>query len=72
MAEFQANTYTNGSQTNSTVAIDAAGDFVISWQSNVQDGSGYGIYAQRYNSAGVAQGNEFKVNTYTTDYQVNP
>ncbi|WP_392534808.1 beta strand repeat-containing protein [Nostoc sp. C117] len=72
MPEFQVNTYTNGSQTNSTVAIDGNGNFIISWQSNGQDGSGYGIYAQRYNSAGVAQGNEFKVNTYTSTGQSNP
>jgi Ca2+-binding RTX toxin-like protein len=70
--EFKVNTYTNGNQTNSTVAIDADGDFVISWISFGQDGDGNGIYAQRYNSAGVAQGNEFKVNTYTTSQQSNP
>ena len=29
-----------------------------------QDGGGYGVYAQRYNAAGVAQGAEFRVNTY--------
>ncbi len=28
------------------------GDFVITWQSQNQDGSGYGIYAQAYNAAG--------------------
>jgi Ca2+-binding RTX toxin-like protein len=72
MAEFKVNTYTTNSQFNPTVAIDADGDFVISWTSDGQDGDGYGIYAQRYNSAGVAQGNEFKVNTYTTSSQSNP
>ncbi|MEH2210219.1 hypothetical protein, partial [Nostoc sp.] len=72
MTEFQVNTYTIGSQSNSTVAIDADGDFVISWISSGQDGSGNGIYAQRYNSAGVAQGGEFKVNTYTSSTQNNP
>ncbi|MEH1950820.1 MAG: tandem-95 repeat protein, partial [Nostoc sp.] len=70
--EFKVNTYTSSSEINPTIAMDAAGDFVISWQSYGQDGDGYGIYAQRYNSAGVAQGNEFKVNTYTSNYQVNP
>ncbi|MBX9258673.1 putative Ig domain-containing protein [Desmonostoc muscorum CCALA 125] len=70
--EFQVNTSTTNDQINPTVAMDAAGDFVISWASNGQDGSGFGIYAQRYNSAGVAQGNEFKVNTYTDENQGNP
>ena len=36
--------------------MDADGDFVITWQSMGQDGSGYGIYAQRYNNGGVAIG----------------
>ncbi|QMS87343.1 cadherin-like domain-containing protein [Nostoc edaphicum CCNP1411] len=72
MAEFQVNTENASNQNNSTVAIDADGDFVISWQSFGQDGSGYGIYAQRYNSFGVAQGSEFQVNTSTTNDQKNP
>ncbi|MGJ5631155.1 beta strand repeat-containing protein [Nostoc sp. CALU 1950] len=71
-SEFRANTTITGSQSNPTIAIDADGDFVISWASNGQDGSGFGIYAQRYNSSGVAQGGEFKVNTYTLDSQSNP
>ncbi|MBD2410859.1 hypothetical protein FACHB389_00145 [Nostoc calcicola FACHB-389] len=70
--EFKVNTYSTNDQINPTVAMDADGDFVISWASNGQDGSGYGIYAQRYNSAGVAQGNEFKVNTYISSSQNNP
>ncbi|MEH2284126.1 MAG: cadherin-like domain-containing protein, partial [Nostoc sp.] len=70
--EFQVNTTTSSNQNNSTVAMDASGDFVISWQSLVQDGFGYGIYARRYNSSGVAQGNEFRVNSTTIADQNNP
>jgi hypothetical protein len=33
--------------------MDAAGNFVVTWSSYGQDGSGSGIYAQRYNAAGV-------------------
>ena len=54
------------------VAMDAAGDFVVAWESSGQDGSGYGVYAQRYNAAGAPQGGEFRVNTYTTGNQVDP
>ncbi|MDZ4688529.1 MAG: cadherin domain-containing protein, partial [Planctomycetaceae bacterium] len=68
-SEFRVNTYTTNNQRLSTVAMDADGDFVVTWTSNLQDGSGYGNYAQRYNAAGVAQGSEFRVNTYTTDSQ---
>ena len=49
--------------------MDDDGDFVITWQSHGQDGSGWGIYAQRYNAAGVKQGTEFRVNTYTLSHQ---
>ncbi len=65
-SEFLVNTYTTGDQRFAAAAMDADGDFVITWSSNLEDGASYGIYAQRYNSAGAAQGSEFRVNTYTT------
>jgi phosphoheptose isomerase len=68
--EFRVNTYTAGYQDYPAVAMDADGDFVATWTSYGQDGSGDGVYAQRYNAAGVAQGTEFQVNTYTTDGQI--
>ena len=70
--EFRVNTTTLNSQSASTVAMDATGDFVIAWTSSYQDGSGDGVYAQRYNAAGVAQGGEFQVNTTTTLNQHDP
>jgi len=69
--EFQVNTYTTLSQSLPSISIDDNGDFVITWHSLVQDGSLYGVYAQRYNAAGSAQGAEFQVNTYTTNSQFN-
>jgi hypothetical protein len=51
--------------------MDADGDFVVVWQSFIQDGSSDGVYAQAYNAAGEAQGGEFPTNTYTTDSQGN-
>jgi hypothetical protein len=71
-SQFQVNTYTSGSQGRPAIARDAAGDFVVTWQSEGQDGSGYGIYAQRYDAAGTAQGSEFRVNTYTSSNQTDP
>jgi hypothetical protein len=71
-SEFRVNTYTTSGQGLATVAMDSDGDFVVVWQSNGQDGSGNGIYGQRYNSSGTAQGSEFWVNTYTTGAQSNP
>jgi hypothetical protein len=71
-SEFQVNTYTTNSQSNPSVAMDSDGDFVVTWRSYGQDGSGFGIYGQRYNAMGVAQGSEFKVNTYITNDQNFP
>ncbi|MDH3792283.1 MAG: FG-GAP-like repeat-containing protein, partial [Rhodospirillales bacterium] len=70
--EFQVNTFTTGDQADPAVAMDADGDFVVAWASRDQDGSLYGIFAQRYDAVGVAQGSEFQANTFTTDHQAVP
>ena len=51
-SQFQVNTYTAGNQANPSVAMDSAGDFVITWQSYGQDGNDYGVYARRYSVGG--------------------
>jgi hypothetical protein len=71
-SEFQVNTYTDGDQNFPAVAMNATGDFVVAWVSYGQDGSGWGIYAQRYDKTGAPQGSEFQVNTYTTGNQYYP
>lgn len=70
--EMQINSYTTGRQLRPAVAMDSAGDFVTVWISDFQDGSNTGIFARRYSAAGTAEGSEFKVNTYTAGFQVNP
>ena len=70
--EFRVNTFTPGMQRFPSVAMDADGDFVVTWESQIQDGNGFGIYAQRYNTAGVTQGGEFRVNTFTREGQLEP
>ncbi|MEZ0372261.1 MAG: IPT/TIG domain-containing protein [Candidatus Sericytochromatia bacterium] len=70
--EFLVNTYTTNHQRVPDVAMDANGDFVITWGSFIQDGSSYGIYARRFTAAGVPQGSEFRVNSYTTNIQTLP
>jgi len=70
--EFRANTYTIGRQADASVAADALGNFVVAWDSNGQDGSSFGVFAQRFDAAGAPLGPEFRVNTYTTGSQVAP
>src|SRR4051794_35540633 len=67
--EFRVNTFTTNGQAFPAVAADGDGDFVAVWASNLQDGSGYGVYAQRYNASGAAQDPEFRVNTFTPGNQ---
>ena len=45
--EFQVNAYTTSSQSGTAVAADGSGNFVVTWQSGDQDGSGLGIIARR-------------------------
>ena len=71
-SEFRVNTYTTGSQTLPSVASDAAGNFVVTWMSNGQDGSGGGVFAQRYANAGIPLGGESRVNTHTALGQGGP
>ncbi len=67
--EFLVNTYVLDSQANPSVASFRNGNFIVTWWSDLQDGSNYGIYGQLFDNIGNKIGNEFQVNTYTTDRQ---
>jgi len=68
--EFRVNTQTDSHQTLAHATGLADGGFVVAWQSYLQDGDGFGIFAQRYDASGSTMGGEFQVNTFTTDGQV--
>ena len=70
--EFRVHSYTTGDQAQPSVASDADGNFVVVWTSRDQDGSGDGVFAQRYDASGARQGIEFRVNTHTPDDQGQP
>ena len=70
--EFRVNTYTTQAQLASDIAADPAGNFVVTWNSDPQDGSSWGVFAQRHAADGQRLGAEFRVNTYTTGLQVGP
>jgi len=71
-SEFQVNTYTTSDQLRPAVATDPSGGFVVVWHSETQDGSDFGVFGQRFASAGARLGSEFQVNTYTTGDQRYP
>jgi hypothetical protein len=52
-------------------AADDDGGFVIAWQGR-GSGDTDGIFARRYDRAGLPQGGEFRVNTYTPSGQYVP
>ena len=63
--EFQVNSFTPSGQLRPRMSSDAAGNFVVAWMSDLQDGDSIGIFAQRYDSAGTPVAGEFQVNTFT-------
>ena len=63
--EFPVNTTTGSGQNAPDVATAADGSFVVVWDSDFQDGSNEGIFARRFDAAGVPLGGEFQVNTTT-------
>ena len=69
--EFQVNTRTSIFQLAPTVAMESNGDFVVAWGSQQSD-PGYGVRAQRFDSAGARLGGEFQVNSITTEEQRYP
>ena len=70
--EFPVNTYTSLDQEHSLVAALPSGNFVVVWKSDGQDGSGYGVYGQLFDSGASKVGSEFRVNNYTLLYQWDP
>ena len=71
-SEFKVNTYTPGFQADPSEAMDDDGNFVVTWKSSEQDGSSWGIYAQRYDFNATPIGSEFLVNTNSEDDQSRP
>lgn len=76
--EFHANSYTAGVQRPAGVAALLDGGFVVAWDSapvaggTGQDGSGYGVYARRYNANGTPASTAFRVNNTTAGDQKDP
>jgi hypothetical protein len=74
-AEFSVDSYTISTipLAISSVSMDSPGNFVITWaRGNNGDGSGTGIFVQRYKSNGKELGSEFLVNTETNANQQWP
>mmetsp|Transcript_36039 Transcript_36039/g.32410 ORF Transcript_36039/g.32410 Transcript_36039/m.32410 type:complete len:103 (+) Transcript_36039:571-879(+) len=64
-AQFAVNQASAGEQEKHYCACLANGQFVVTWRSTHADTGD--IYARAFYDNGVAVGNEFIVNTFTTD-----
>ncbi len=62
----------NNVSSDPSFAATADGGFIAVWQMTLRDGSGSGIYAQRFDAAGIKVGPETLVNTTTAGDQLHP
>ena len=69
--EFQVNDDTSSIKIEPEL-VKLADGFLIAWNSRYQDGSEYGVFAQRFSDTGSKIGSEFQMNTETTDWQLRP
>jgi hypothetical protein len=67
-AEFRVNAWTTSTQASPDVAAHPAGDFVVAWQSEFQDGFSYGAFARPFLGSGAA-GDEFRASANTAGIQ---
>jgi hypothetical protein len=70
--EFRINSTTAFSQARPRVVYTKGGKFVVIWESWNQDSatpSGYGVFGQLFDAEAQKLGDEFRINTYTNDYQ---
>ena len=73
-SQFQVNSYTPRGQYSPSVDSDDQGDFVTSWGGYYSVGmdSRYSVQARRFDQSGSPLGEDFQVNSYTTNDQLLP
>jgi hypothetical protein len=67
--ELQISLHTIDIQGSGRIDIDADGDFVVVWEGVGQDGDGYGVFVQRFDSLGLRVGDQRQVNSFFTGDQ---
>lgn len=68
-SQFQVNTSTTGDQTDSSIAVDGAGEFYILWTNAGVTANGLQINGQQFDKWGVKKEAELVVNATTTGDQ---
>ena len=73
--EVQVNTYATSEQQAPSVASDALGNFVVTWESYGSGGtdqSNWSVQARRFDAAATPLGGQFQVNSVTPSVQRSP
>ncbi|MCI0515295.1 T9SS type A sorting domain-containing protein [candidate division KSB1 bacterium] len=70
--EFIVNTDTQTRKGIPAISALKAGDFLICWESNLQDGDEYGIFGQIFDTQHQKVGNEFQINNSSLGSQTVP
>ena len=70
--EFQVNTYTASAQNRPCINGLSDGGFVVCWENWEEEGNESNISGQLFDGSGTKRGEEFQVNTYTSEFQMNP
>ena len=74
-ADFQVNSYVTSTQTDTDIAIEPGGRFIVVWTSDgsaADDDSSTSVQARRYDAFGLPLGDQFQVNSHTTSSQRSP
>lgn len=67
--DHQVNTFEVGTQMYSHIVALYGGGYVIVWESDSQDGDGYGVFGQLYDAFGQPEGTEFQINSNSIGVQ---
>jgi len=70
--DIQVSSYAGGSQEQPDIAVLSNGNFVVTWESWLEDGSGDGVFLRIFNSTLQNQTNDIQVNGYTDNNQMRP
>ena len=72
LSDTEINIWNAKDQLNPKVSSLSDGNFVVVWQSYLENGSSYGIYGQTFYSNGAKKGYEFYISGNNTLNQTNP
>src|SRR5262245_8252992 len=70
--EIAVNNNTVNDQKEPVIAPDGSGGFTVAWTSELQDGSGWGVYARHFDPLGPPQTAEITVNLTVANNQFEP